>query len=166
METQIDKATDITIVNQYKLHAHLFNNVLVDITDEDAHQRMSDTTNSFAWIAGHILWTQYSLANLLGITSENPYQEQFASGKKFDAQADYGSLEKMKADWNVLVPKITESMEQMSIEKLNAPSPFPIPYEEQTIRGLLGFQMHHLGYEIGQLGLYRRFLNKAAMSYQ
>jgi len=74
METQTQKTTIATIIHQYKLNAHLFNNVLVDITDKEAHQHISGNTNSFIWIAGHTLWIQYSLANLLGITSENPYQ--------------------------------------------------------------------------------------------
>ena len=164
METQTTTINP-TIINQYKLNAKLFNNVLVDITDEEANKRISDSTNSFAWIAGHTVWIQYSLANLLGITQENPYNENFAFGTKFDTQTDYGSLAKMKADWDSLTPKVTEGLENLTLEQLDTKSPFPIPFEEQTIRGVLGFQMHHLGYEIGQLGLYRRFLNKEAMTY-
>ena len=44
METQTTTINP-TIINQYKLNAKLFNNVLVDITDEEANKRISDSTN-------------------------------------------------------------------------------------------------------------------------
>jgi hypothetical protein len=72
----------------------------------------------------------------------------------------------MKADWNDLIPQISEGLERLTVEQLQGDPPFAIPFPEQSIRGLLGFQMHHLGYEIGQMALYRRFLNKEAISYQ
>ena len=75
-------------------------------------------------------------------------------------------LSTMQTDWNVLTPKIIQALDQLSEEQLAAESPFPIPFPEQSIRGLLGFQMHHLAYEIGQMALYRKFLGKEAMSYQ
>lgn len=62
--------------------------------------------------------------------------------------------------------KISQGLDQLTAKQLQADSPFPIPFPEQSIRGLWGFQMHHLGYEIGQMALYRRFLGKEAMSYQ
>lgn len=161
------ESPDATMIkNQYILQAGLFDKVTKDISDEEANQRINEQTNSLIWIAGHTLDIQYNLAALLGIQTENPYAEQFAFGQPFDPEVDYPSLSKMQADWNALTPKITQALDQLTQEQLAADSPFPIPFPEQSVRGLLGFQMHHLGYEIGQMGLYRRFLDKAAMSYQ
>lgn len=155
-----------TIKNQYILQAGLFDKVTKDISDEEAHRRISDNTNSLIWIAGHILDIQYNLAALLGITTENPYAEQFSFGKPFDADATYPSLGTMQSDWDALTPKIAQALDQLTEEQLAAEPPFAIPFPEQSIRGLLGFQMHHLAYEIGQMALYRKFLGKEAMSYQ
>lgn len=155
-----------TIKNQYILQAGLFEKVILNISDEEANQQMSENTNSLAWIAGHTLDIQYNLAALLGVTTENPYAEQFGFGKPFDPKADYPSLGTMQADWDALTPKITQALDEMTEAQLSAEPPFPIPFPEQSIRGLLGFQMHHLGYEIGQMALYRKFLGKQAMSYQ
>ena len=156
----------ITIKNQYILQASLFDNVTQDISDEEAARRISEQTNSFAWIAGHTLDIQYNLAALLGVAQENPYAEQFSFGKPFDPDATYPSLDQMRSDWQALTPKITEAFDQLSAEQLAAAPPLEIPFPDQSIKGLLGFQMHHLGYELGQMALYRRFLGKEAMSYE
>lgn len=155
-----------TIKDQYALHVKLFNNVMVDIKDEEGNRRISETTNSYTWIAGHILDIQYNLAALLGLVLENPYADQFSFGKPFDPNATYPPLDQMRTDWNTLAPQITTALDQASDAHLSATAPFTIPFGDQSIKGVLGFQMHHLAYEIGQLGLYRRFLEKAAMSYQ
>lgn len=151
--------------NQYDFHARLFGNALAGISDAEANRRISDHTNSLTWIAGHTLDIQYNLAALTGVAAENPYAEQFAFGSTFDPEADYPSLAKMLADWNTLSPQISAALEKMTDEQLTAAAPFPLPYPEQTIRGLLEFQMHHLAYELGQMGLYRKFLGKEAFSY-
>lgn len=165
-ETIGAKTEITTIKNQYALQAKLFKNVTEGISDVEADKRISQTTNSLKWIAGHTLDLQYNLAAIVGIKIENPYAAQFAFGKKFDAKAKYPSLEKMRKDWNALTPQISEALNKLTAEQLNAKPPFAIPFPEQSIKGLLGFQMHHLGYEIGQMGLYRKFLGKTAMSYQ
>ena len=154
------------LINLYDLQSGLFAEVLSGISDEEATQRMSENTNSVAWIAGHTVDIQYNIAMMLGIVQENPYAAQFGFGKPFDAAASYPTLEKMQSDWNALTPQIKEAMSKLTTERLESGLPFQIPFAEQNLNGFLAFQMHHLGYELGQLGLYRKFLGKEAMSYQ
>lgn len=157
---------DVKVIkDQFALNNKTFNNVLANISDKEANRRIAGT-NSVKWIAGHTVDTGYNLAAILGITSENPYAADFGFGKPFDPNADYPTLKKMLSDWNALSPKIEAAISKLTQDQLNADSPFPLPYNEQSIRGLLSFQMHHISYEVGQLGLYRRFLGKKPMSYQ
>lgn len=163
---EVYKPNDVQVLkSQYDLHSGLFSKNLDGITDAEANKRINNA-NSLVWIAGHTLDIQYNLAMLLGQATENPYAEQFAFGKKFDAKAKYPALSKMRADWDALSPKISGALEKLTEEQLNADSPFPIPFPEQTMRGLYAFQMHHLGYEFGQIGLYRKFLGESAFTYQ
>ncbi|MEW7292424.1 DinB family protein [Aquimarina sp. 2304DJ70-9] len=163
---EIYKPMDIQVLkSQYDLHAGLFSKNLDGITDTEANKRINNA-NSLAWIAGHTLDIQYNLSMLLGLETQNPYAEQFAFGSKFDPKAKYPSLSKMKSDWDALSPKISEALGKLTQEQLEAKAPFPIPFPEQTMRGLYAFQMHHLGYEFGQIGLYRKFLGKSSFSYQ
>ncbi len=163
---EIYKPMDIQILkSQYDLHAGLFSKNLNGITDTEANKRINNA-NSLAWIAGHTLDIQYNLSMLLRVETQNPYAEQFAFGKKFDPNTQYPSLSKMKSDWDILSPKISEALGKLTREQLDAKAPFPIPFPEQTMRGLYAFQMHHLGYEFGQIGLYRKFLGKSSFSYQ
>lgn len=163
---EVSKGLDAkTLKLQYDLHANTFSKNLSDISDSEANQRINNS-NSLAWIVGHTLDLQYNLAMLTGQATENPYAEQFGFGKPFDAKAKYPSLSKMTKDWEALSPKISEVLGKMTEEQLNGKAPFPLPIAEQTMRGLFAFQMHHLGYEFGQIGLYRKFLGKSGFSYQ
>lgn len=154
------------LVNLFALNSKIFNNALKNISDKEAQKPINSTTNSISWIAGHTVDTGYNLAAILGISSENPYAADFGFGKPFDPTAKYPSLEKMLADWNALSPKIEAAIGKLTQDQLNADTPFPLPYNEQSIRGLLSFQMHHISYEVGQLGLYRKILGKESLSYQ
>lgn len=156
----------LVLKNQFALHQGLFINAIKDISEEEANIQINENTNSAKWIAGHTVWIAYSLGNLLGVTAENPYSEQFAFGKPFDPNGNYPSLETMISDWNSIYPEVVNAFDNINQETLNSEAPFPIPFNEQTIRGLLAFQVHHLAYEVGQLGLYRKFLGKEGLSYQ
>ncbi|MEL7118630.1 MAG: DinB family protein [Bacteroidota bacterium] len=154
------------IRNQYDLQSRLFNNVMKEVTDENALKRLSDNTNNFAWIAAHTLDLQYNIAMMTGIATENPYAEHFSFGKPFDPDIEFPTMNSLLNDWNGLTPKIQTALAELNEEQLNGELPFPIPFAEQTLKGFLAFQMHHLGYEIGQLGLLRKYLGYDAMSYQ
>lgn len=163
---EVYKPTDLQVIKaQYDLQANLFSKNLNGISDAEADKRINNT-NSLAWIAGHTVDIQYNLAMLLGLATENPYAEQFGFGKPFDASADYPSISQMQKDLDTLTPKISEALSKLTEEQLDAKAPFPIPFPEQKMRGLFAFQMHHLGYELGQIGLYRKFLGKSSFSYQ
>ncbi|WP_299216102.1 DinB family protein [uncultured Aquimarina sp.] len=163
---EVYKPTDVQVLKaQYDLQVNLFSKNLKDISDTEADKRINNS-NSLAWIAGHTVDIQYNLAMLLGQATENPYAGQFGFGKPFDEEAEYPSLSQMQRDLDVLIPKISEALSSLTEEQLDAKAPFPIPFPEQTMRGLYAFQMHHLGYELGQIGLYRKFLGKSAFSYQ
>ncbi len=149
---------------QYDLQTNLFSKNLDGISDAEADKRINNA-NSLAWIAGHMVDIQYNLAMLLGVTGKNPYAEQFGFGKPFDASANYPSLSQMQKDFDSLTSKISEALSNLSEDQLDAKAPFTIPFPEQTMRGLYAFQMHHFGYELGQMGLYRKFLGKSAFSY-
>ncbi|MEM1282764.1 MAG: DinB family protein [Chlamydiota bacterium] len=166
VQTSVDNLDVKVLKGQYDLNTKLFNNALVNISESEANQQFNGTANNVKRIAGHALFLNYSLANLLTVESQNPYDAQFGIGKPFDPNAAYPTLEKIISDWNALSPKVGAALEEMTKDQLDSDSPFPIPYSEQTIRGIISFQMHHLGYHIGQIGIYRKFLSKEPMSYQ
>ncbi len=43
---------------QFDLHTRLYNNVLRDISDQDADSRLSETVNHIKWLAGHLMSTR------------------------------------------------------------------------------------------------------------
>ncbi|MEO0341789.1 MAG: DinB family protein, partial [Bacteroidota bacterium] len=139
----------------FNFQASLVVKNIQDITDEEAQKRINKA-NSLEWIVGHTLDLHYNLAILLGVSKTNPYAEQFAYGKPFDPNAEYSSLSTMLEEWQILQPQVAKAFTQLTKEALSGDAPFPNPYPEQSFRGLVIFQMHHLGYELGQIGLYRK----------
>lgn len=154
----------ITLKMQYDIYANTFAKNIADIEDLKADKRI-EGANSLKWILGHTLDIQFNLGMLTGQIRENPYAEQFGFGKLFNPKGNYPSIKQMIADWDRLSPIISAAIGNMTKEKLDVASPIPLPISEQTIRGLLAFQMHHLGYEFGQIGLYRKFLEKSSFTY-
>ncbi|MEO0527743.1 MAG: DinB family protein [Bacteroidota bacterium] len=149
---------------QFHMNAALFSKNLMDITEEEAHKRI-EGANSLLWIVGHSVNIYYNIANHIGLKIDNPYKEQFGYGKFFNPDMEYPKLSKMIADWEALTPKISAKLSLLTAKELKAEPPFQIPLTEQSISGLLAFQMHHLGYEYGQIGLYRKFLGKSSFTY-
>lgn len=157
--------TATTLADLLSVNARLFANVTTDVADEEAARRI-DGTNSFQYIAGHYVEIVCNLALITGQAEANPYTERFGFGTRFDPTGEgYPALSALLADHAAIAPKVEAAVRAMSDEQLAAASPFPLPFAQQTVQGLLAFQQHHLGYTIGQLGLYRRFLGHEAMGY-
>ena len=158
-------ATDIHDVRQlYALHVRLFDAATRDVSDAEAARHVGDA-NSFAWIAGHMLWSQYHTAGALGVADENPYAAQFGPGRPFDPDADYPTLAAMRRDWDAITPTVTAALGRLTARDLAGRPPFAPPTGDASLRGFLAFEQHHLAYEFGQLGLYRRILGKPALDY-
>ena len=65
-----------------KLQTRLFNNVVIDISDEEAEIRLNGITNHFKWLTGHIVSSRFALCQIIGIDMNEPYPQFFENGKK------------------------------------------------------------------------------------
>jgi hypothetical protein len=71
METTTAKKAPIDVlIGLYEFHTKLFYNVLVDISDKDANNRLGTKANHIAWIAGSLVHGRYALANVVGMDSK------------------------------------------------------------------------------------------------
>jgi DinB superfamily len=152
------------LLAQIDLHNTLFNNVLVDISEEESNARLVPSINNIKWLAGHLLWVQTNLGRSCGVPVEiawiDHYNNQIPEPPKIKAP----SLEEIKTAWNQSVPVIRQGLENLSEEALHSPIEFPLP-AFRTQEGLWAFINHHQAYTIGQIGILRRALGKEAMKY-
>jgi len=154
------------LLNQFDLHNTLFNNVIVDINEEEANTRLVETMNNVKWLAGHLVWGQLGLARISGVPMEiewiDHYNTQIPNPPGVEVRVP--SLEEIKNTWNKIAQPIREGLEKLTEEALNTTVEFPMP-AFRTQEGLWAFINHHQAYTIGQIGILRRGLGKEAMKY-
>lgn len=154
------------LLNQYDLHNTLFNNVLVDINEEEAGVRLVEIMNNVKWLAGHLVWGQTGLARIANVPIDivwiDHYNTQIPNPPGPEIKVP--SLQEIKDTWNRVTPSIREGLEKLTEEALNTPVEFPMP-AFRTKEGLWTFINHHQAYTIGQVGILRRGLGKEAMKY-
>ena len=147
------------------LNERLFINCLAGVTDEQAKGRISDHNNPFNWLVTHTTWARYNIAAMLGKPGNNPYNGMFEGFKPFDGTMQFDSLEKIKEEWNKASALVREGLESATEAHLAGEAPFKNPTGDNTLGGTIAFLTQHESYDIGQMGLLKKYLTKEAMSY-
>ena len=149
----------------FNLNSRLFKNTFAGMSEEDAQKRISDHSNSFSWIAAHTVWARYMIVAFLGNPQPNPYDDLFKGFKPYDDAQKYPSLEEISAQWNTASGFLQDALKTVSEEALAGESPIKSPIVENTNLGTVTFLAQHESYDIGQLGLLKKYFTNEAMSY-
>ena len=166
METITEKQTSMhALLNMYDWHTKLFKNVLVDISDKDASERLNTKANHIAWIAGSMVHSRYDLANLFGLDIKQSSNQLFENNKGIQDNTAYPSLETYRRDWETVTPLLRQALANASEERLSGPDPFNMPGGPYTFFDTLVACTDRESYCIGQVGLWRRLLGYEAMKY-
>lgn len=147
------------------LNERLFINALAEVTDEQAKERLSKHNNPLSWLATHTVWARYNMAGMLGQAVENPYAGYFEGFKPFEESMKFDSIEKIKEEWEKASALVRKGLSSVTEEQLAADAPFKNPAGDHSIGGAMAFLSQHESYDIGQMGLLKKFLTKSAMSY-
>jgi hypothetical protein len=147
------------------LNERLFINALEDVTDEQAKERISTHNNPLNWLATHTVWARYNTAALLGKPAENPYKGYFEGFKPFEENMKFDTLDQIKEEWKKASLLIREGLASATEEHLDSPAPFNNPTGDSTIGGTIAFLAQHESYDIGQMGLLKKYFTRKAMSY-
>lgn len=160
MTTQLN---DLSII--FNLNERLFLNALDGITEEQASERISPHNNPVNWIATHTVWARYNMLLFLGKPAANPYQGMFENFIPYDPIVAYPSLESIKEEWKKASSLLNGALQSVTAEHLTAQSPIKAPIADPTNRGTLAFLAQHESYDIGQIGLLKKYLTNEAMKY-
>ncbi|MGH2649341.1 MAG: DinB family protein, partial [Ginsengibacter sp.] len=107
----------------------------------------------------------YNLLMFLGKPVANPYQGMFEGFKPFDSSEKYPSIEEIKKEWQNASGLLKEALGSVSDEQLSADSQRKNPAGDFTNGGTIAFLAEHESYDIGQMGLLKKYLTKEAMAY-
>jgi hypothetical protein len=163
--TEARKASTRVLIGLYDFHTKLFYNVLVDISDKDANNRLNTKANHIAWIAGSLVHGRYALANALGIGMKQTSDKLFENNKGIQDSVTYPALSEFKKDWENISTVLKDALVNLSEDQLNGPDPFDMPGGDYTFFDTLTMCIDRESYCIGQVGLYRRLLGYEAMKY-
>jgi uncharacterized damage-inducible protein DinB len=166
-------STKNQLLGQYDLHDVLFNNVIDNISDQEANGCFVEPLNSIKWLAGHLLWAQRSLVRIGGANVEIPWTGHFLSGpgsteeERNMPKGEFPTIEQIREKWNETSPVIREGLANLPHAALNSVVEFrhPITPFDNTVAGLWAFINDHQAYHIGQIGILRRAIGKEAMQY-
>ena len=150
-----------TITTLFDMHTRLYRNVLAGIEAEDASVQRHPDTNHIQFLAGHLVFTRLMLKDFGGLQADPRFN---AFEKLIDPQVDYLPLPEIIAKWDAIATPLSEGLKALPDGFTDTDAPFPTP-AGKTMGDFLAFLMHHEAYHIGQLGLLRRYADKAGMRY-
>lgn len=158
------------LLTQFEMHHRLYNNVLDGFSDEETNRRLHDNENinHVKYLAGHLLNSQYGLAQIAGLNPEVKWNDLFAVMGQSKAKDDYPypDIQEIKEEWNTMHDRMRAGLDALTDEKLNAKPPTPFDQVADSVGDLWTFINHHQAYHIGQIAMLRRGFGKEPMSYQ
>jgi hypothetical protein len=157
------------LLTQFDLHYRLYNNVLEGFSDEQTNRRLYGNTqiNHVKYLAGHLLNSQYGLAQMAGLNPDVKWNDLFAVMGQSQAKDNfpYPTIEEIKAEWNQLYQPLRQALERLTPEMLIKTPPEPFNQAAATSGELWAFINHHIAYHIGQVGVLRKGFRKKPMRY-
>lgn len=148
-----------------RLHTDLLLNCLEGLSDGDAQRRVSNRTNSIAFLAAHVTDSRHFLAGYVGCRVENPIVQCLGNVRSIDEMQSLPTLEKIRSAWRTVARRVEHHLLSMTADQLSAPSAQRFPIEGNTVLDGLAFLVHHESYHIGQMALLRKCLGHPAMTY-
>ena len=149
----------------FGLNDRLFINALQGISEEQAKERIIGHVNPVNWIAAHTAWARYNTLMFLGAPSTNPYNDLFENFRAYDSSLNYPTIAEIKDEWKKVSALLKDALSSVSEEHLAKDAPIKNPSGDSTNGGTIAFLAQHESYDIGQLGLLKKFFTKEAMSY-
>jgi hypothetical protein len=162
----IRKISIDTLIILYDLHSRLFLNVLHQISDRDAQNRLGTKANHVAWLAGSLVHERYELANAAGIQMRQTSDHLFLDHKGIIDKAKYPPLKEYFDDWQIITPVLRKALISLEYDELKSMEPYGVPGAELSFVDAITFIMDRESYCIGQIGLYRRLLGYEPMRYE
>ncbi|AKK74594.1 hypothetical protein HX13_06890 [Chryseobacterium sp. P1-3] len=167
MDTPKSKKIEL-IIPAYRMHTQSFMNVLEGISEEDALKRIENKTNHIIWMAGNFVNMRYGLGGVLGLQTEDPYNDLFFQGKALNESSQYPSLAELQKSFHEISPKVYQKLLEVTDEELDEifEIGMNIPFVKETKLTFVGMCLGREDYLCGQIGLMRRILNYPGMKYE
>ncbi len=164
METKPASSRMFSLLVLYDMQTKYFDSVLDGVSDNDALKRLDTKANHIAWLTGSMVQERFEIANMHGHNLKPAGHELFTNNKGIQDDVTYPTLDTYKNNWQTITPILREVLMNISDQKLDETFEM-MPGWKLSHFELITFLIYREANIIGQLALWRRFLNYDAMKY-
>lgn len=157
--------TLVPVAASFRLHTRLFHNCIDGVDDEAARRRISERSNSLAFIALHLVSARHLAARMVGAEARDPFAALLQDARGIDNVVEIPPLNEIRDAWDQVSAALEARLHALTPEELAAPPAQPFPVDDPTLAGAICFLVTHDAYHVGQMALLRKFLGLQAMSY-
>ncbi len=147
-----------------RLNTGLFLNCVDGLDDATAGRRVTERTNSIAFLSTHLVEMRHYTAGVLEAPLPSPLPPSVAKARSLDEAGPLPSLPDLVAAWEAVSAHLAVRVERLDTAFLARPAG-AFPGSDGTVLGGLAFLVQHESYHIGQMALLRRQLGLPAMTY-
>jgi len=147
-----------------RLNTELFLNCTAGLDDATAGRRVTERTNSIAFLAAHLVETRHYAATVLAAPLASPLPPAVAAARSLEDAGPLLSLADVISAWERVSAHLAVVAERLDTALLAQPAG-AFPGSDGTVLGAFAFLVQHESYHIGQMALLRRQLGLPPMTY-
>jgi uncharacterized damage-inducible protein DinB len=148
-----------------QLNSRLFRNCLTGLTDDRARVRPTESINSAAFVAAHLVDSRFYTLGLLGIKQESPLKGAKGGFNDIAQVTAYPTLAEIQKAWTGVSEALDQRLRALTAAELDVTLDPGFPVKSKTLLGVFTFLVQHDSYHLGQLALLRKQAGLPAMAY-
>ena len=153
------------LASTLRLNHRLFHNCLAGLPDDKARVRPTESTNSAAFVAAHLVDSRVYTLDLLGVKQKSPLTGAKGGFNDIAQVSTYPTLAEIEKAWTGVSEVLDQRVRSLTAAELDAPLDPGFPVEPKTLLGVFTFLVQHDSYHLGQLALLRKQAGLPAMAY-
>jgi uncharacterized damage-inducible protein DinB len=146
------------IKGMFRANTDVINKAIGDIRDDDWFRKPGDDSNHLLWLLGHVVVHRGYVLKTLGVDWNTSWAPLFARGAERMDDAEYPSIEDMRAAWTDVSEKLRAALREPAEDVLTKPAPEGPPSFDNKVSGTVAFFAFHDTYHAGQLSYLRKWL--------
>jgi hypothetical protein len=146
------------IEGMFKANTDIINKAIADVGPEDWFRTPGDDSNHLLWLMGHVVVHRGYTLKTLGVDWNSSWIPLFARGAERVTDAEYPSIEEMRAAWSDVSSQLSAALREPSEEIVAKPAPKGPPSFDGKVSGAVAFFAFHDAYHVGQISYLRKWL--------
>ena len=146
------------VAGMFKANTDIIDKALAGVSSEHWFKKPSDDSNHLMFVLGHLVVHRAHTLKTLGVDWDNPWIQLFSRGAEHVADAEYPSVDEMRAAWDQVSAELSATLKQPNAELLAQDAPKGPPSFDGKISGTVAFFAFHDTYHVGQVSYLRKWL--------